>query len=72
VDAIVVDRPAAEGYIETQGQMKALEESLTGIQGLAFAFPAGSDLIHPINAAMSALMASGRWDETYIKWFESE
>jgi polar amino acid transport system substrate-binding protein len=73
VDAIAVDRPAAEGYTETyQGQVKTLEESISGIQGLAFAFPAGSDLIHPINAAMSALMASGRWDETYIKWFETE
>jgi len=72
VDAVVVDRPAAEGFIETQGRMVTLEESLAGIEGLAFAFPPGSDLIHPINAAMAALMASGRWDELYAKWFESD
>ncbi len=71
VDAVVVDRPAAEGYIEARGNMKTLAESLSGQQGLAFAFPPGSDLVHPINAAMSALQASGRWDEIYKKWFES-
>ncbi len=72
VDAVVVDRPAAEGFIETQGGLMTIEESLTGIQGLAFAFPPGSDLIHPINAAMAALMASGRWDENFATWFETE
>ncbi|NWG15977.1 MAG: transporter substrate-binding domain-containing protein [Chloroflexi bacterium] len=72
VDAVVVDRPAAEGYIAERGAMKTLAESLSGIQGLAFAFPPGSDLVHPFNAAMAALMASGRWDEVYIKWFETE
>ena len=71
-DAVVVDRPAAEGYIETQGNLKTLDESLTGIQGLAFAFPPGSDLVEPINAAMWALQANGVWDEIFAKWFESE
>lgn len=73
VDAVVVDRPAAEGWIEERsGAMKTLPESLAGIEGLAFAFPPGSDLIKPINAAMSALEASGRWEEVYVKWFGTE
>ncbi|MCS7072131.1 MAG: transporter substrate-binding domain-containing protein, partial [Anaerolinea sp.] len=70
VDAVVVDRPAAEGYIEARGGLKTIEESLSGIQGLAFAFPPGSDLIEPINAAMQALMDSGRWQQIYVRWFE--
>lgn len=70
IDAVVVDRPAAEGYIEARGDMMTLEESLSGIQGLAFAFPPGSDLVEPINAAMSALQESGRWDKIYRRWFE--
>jgi len=70
VDAVVVDRPAAEGYIESQGNMVTLEESLAGIEGLAFAYPPGSDLVEPINAAMWALQATGVWDEIYAKWFE--
>ncbi len=69
VDAVVVDRPAAEGYIEAQGGLRTLDESLSGIQGLAFAFPTGSDLIEPINAAMDHLIASGRWDQIYNRWF---
>jgi polar amino acid transport system substrate-binding protein len=69
VDAVVVDRPAAEGYIEAQGGLMTVEESLSGIQGLAFAFPPGSDLIDPINAAMDALIASGRWDQIFARWF---
>ena len=71
VDAVVVDRPAAEGYIETQGGLRALDESLSGVQGLSFAFPPGSDLIEPINAAMDWLLATGVWDDIYVKWFES-
>ena len=71
VDAVVVDRPAAEGYIEAQGGLKTLPESLNGIEGLAFAFPPGSKLVLPVNAAMSALQASGAWDEIYNKWFNA-
>jgi polar amino acid transport system substrate-binding protein len=70
VDAVVIDRPAARGYIEAQGGLRALDESLTGVQGLAFAFPKGSDLVEPINAAMTAMMESGRWDQLYVRWFE--
>ena len=71
VDAVVVDRPAAEGYIEAQGGLMTVEESLSGIQGLSFAFPTGSDLIDPINAAMNRLIETGVWDDIYIKWFVS-
>ena len=72
VDAVAVDRPAAEGWIETQGGLMTIDESISGIQGLSFAFPPGSDLVLPINAAMSALEATGVWEEIYVKWFESE
>lgn len=71
VDAVVVDRPAAEGFA-AQGGLVTLSESLSGIQGLAFAYPPGSDLVYPINAAMSALQASGKWDEIFAKWFGGE
>ncbi len=70
VDAVVVDRPAADGLVRERGAMRTLEESLTGIEGLAFAFPIGSDLVEPVNAAMTALTESGRWDQLYTRWFE--
>ncbi len=69
VDAVEIDRPAAEGYIKTTEGIKTIEESLTGIQGLSFPMTKGSDLVYPFNAAISALEASGRWDEVFDKWF---
>ena len=66
---MVVDRPSAEGYIAQRGGLKTIEESLSGIQGLAFAFPPGSDLVEPINAAMQAMMATGTWDDIFMRWF---
>ena len=71
VDAVEVDRPAAEGFILAQGGMKTLEESLSGVEGLAFAYPKGSDLVAPINAAMAAMEADGTWDDIYHMWFDS-
>jgi len=70
-DAVVVDRPAAEGYIEAQGGMMTLAESLNGTEGLAFAFPKGSELVDPINQAMAAMEADGTWDDIYHKWFDA-
>jgi len=69
VDAVVVDRPAAQGYLATTGGLKILDEAISPPKGLAFAYPPGSDLVHPVNAAMSALRASGKWDEIFVKWF---
>ena len=69
VDAVVVDRPAAEGFIVTQGGLMTLEESISGIQGLAFAFPSGSDLVEPINAAKAAMEADGTWSDIFNVWF---
>ncbi|HVU10787.1 MAG TPA: transporter substrate-binding domain-containing protein [Phototrophicaceae bacterium] len=70
-DAVDVDRPAAEGYITAQGGMKTLKESLNGTEGLAFAFPKGSDLVAPIDAAMASMEADGTWDAIYHKWFDT-
>lgn len=75
VDAVVMDRPAAKGYISNPdfaNKLKDLPDSLAGVEGLAFAYPKGSSLVNPINAAMSALQASGRWDEVYKKWFSQQ
>ncbi|MBZ0290681.1 MAG: transporter substrate-binding domain-containing protein [Anaerolineae bacterium] len=69
VDAVVIDRPPANGFMEAQGGMKTFPESLAGIEGISFPMTPGSDLIAPFNAAISALQANGRWDEVYNKWF---
>ena len=71
VDAVEVDRPSALGYLETTAGLKILDNVTLATQGLAFAFPTGSDLIEPINAAMTHMMESGRWDQLYTRWFET-
>jgi len=71
VDAVVVDRPAAEGFIITQGGLKTVGEKLAGVEGLAFAYPKGSDLVAPVNAAMASMEADGTWDAIYHKWFDN-
>ena len=69
VDAVVIDGPAGQGFIDAQGGLMMLDDVLSGTQGLSFPMTPGRDLIQPFNAAMSALKASGRWTETCIKWF---
>jgi polar amino acid transport system substrate-binding protein len=72
VDAVIVDRPAAVGYIEAQGGLQTLEAPLGTLNFLSFAYPPGSDeLIRSINAAMSAMMWDGTWDEINARWFGS-
>jgi len=66
---VVVDRPAAEGYIMAQGSMKTLAESLAGIEGLPSPSE-GHDLVEPINAAMAYLQSTGRWDKIFTRWFK--
>ena len=72
VDAVLIDRPVAEGFIEAQGGLMTLESSIGDQRGLAFAFPSGSDLVEPVNAAMAAMQADGTWDDIYEVWFASE
>ncbi|MEP7293906.1 MAG: ABC transporter substrate-binding protein, partial [Chloroflexota bacterium] len=70
VDAVVVDRPAADGFATSTGGIRTLDESLAVDRGLAFAFPPGSDLVEPFNAAKAYLESTGRWQQIYIRWFE--
>jgi polar amino acid transport system substrate-binding protein len=69
VDGVVIDQPAALGYIAAnKGKLKYLDELLTS-EDLGFVFKKGSDLVGPINAALSAMKADGTLDKLYQKWF---
>jgi len=69
VDAVVIDEPAALGYIAVNpGQLKIAGERFTS-EALGFVFQQGSDLIEPANAALAALKADGTWDGLFTKWF---
>jgi polar amino acid transport system substrate-binding protein len=69
VDAVIIDQPAALGFIAAnKGQLKFLDELLTS-EDLGFVFQQGSDLIDPVNAALAAMKADGTLDALYQKWF---
>jgi len=70
VDAVVTDSSAARALVaEYPGQITVLEESLTGEDRLAFAFPPGSSLVTPVNEAIRALQENGTLDLLYTKWW---
>ncbi len=69
VDAVIMDQPAAMGFIAAnKGKLKFLPELLTS-EDLGFVFKKGSDLVAPVNAALDAMKASGDLDALYQKWF---
>jgi polar amino acid transport system substrate-binding protein len=69
VDAVIIDQPAALGFIAAnKGKLKITGDLLTS-EDLGFVFQQGSDLIDPINAALAAMKADGTLDALYQKWF---
>ncbi len=69
VDGVVIDQPAALGFMAAnKGKMKFLDELLTS-EDLGFVYKQGSDLVGPVNAALAAMKASGDLDKLYQKWF---
>jgi len=68
VDGVVIDAVAAAGYmLANEGQMKIGAE-LTSGELLAFAFPPGSDLVMPVNAALRSMQEDGTLDTLNKKW----
>jgi polar amino acid transport system substrate-binding protein len=69
VDAVIIDQPAALGFMAAnKDKLKIVGDLLTS-EALGFVFKQGSDLIAPVNAALAELQANGKMDELYQKWF---
>jgi polar amino acid transport system substrate-binding protein len=69
VDAVVIDEPAAMGFIAAnKGKLKIVGERLTS-EDLGFVFQKGSPLIEPVNQALAAMKKDGTLDALYKKWF---
>jgi polar amino acid transport system substrate-binding protein len=67
-DGVVIDNISALGFMEeNEGKLKVLGQ-LTSDEQLGFAFPPGSDLVEPVNAALESMMADGTLDELNKKW----
>jgi peptide/nickel transport system substrate-binding protein len=70
VDAVIIDTVAATGFMnENPGRLKVVGDPLSPYDPLAFAFPPGSDLIGPVNAALAEMEADGTLDALYQAWF---
>ncbi len=73
VDAVIMDEEAAKGFAEQNaGEIKLLEEAVTGAEELGFVFPPGSELADPVSYAIGALEADGTLDELYDKYWGEE
>ncbi|NKM57148.1 transporter substrate-binding domain-containing protein [Rhizobium anhuiense] len=69
VDVVLTDGTAGKGYVDASGgALKLIGEPL-GTEDFGFIFPKGSDLVAPVNAAISALKADGTLDGLNKKWF---
>jgi polar amino acid transport system substrate-binding protein len=69
VNGVVIDDTAGVGYVGVNAdKIKLLPEKLVG-QQLGFAFPKGSALVQPFNAAIAAMKADGTLDALAKKWF---
>ncbi len=69
VDAVIMDNIASAGIMDVNaGELKIVGDPLTS-DALGFAFPTGSDLVEPVNAALDELRENGVLDEIYEKWF---
>ncbi len=69
IDAVVIDDLAGQGYVGVNADALRLLPGALVSQELGFAFPKGSALVEPFNAALAAMRADGRLDELAEKWF---
>jgi polar amino acid transport system substrate-binding protein len=68
IDGVMIDNVAGFGYMQAnEGKMKVAAEIKTG-EVLAFVFPAGSDLVGPVNAALRAMQEDGTLDQINTQW----
>ncbi|UIK05154.1 transporter substrate-binding domain-containing protein [Neorhizobium galegae] len=68
VDLVLTDSTAGDGYVKASGgSLKLIGEPL-GTEDFGFIFKKGSDLVSPVNAAITAQKADGTLDALNKKW----
>ncbi|QDP41396.1 transporter substrate-binding domain-containing protein [Radiobacillus deserti] len=73
LDAVLYDLPNVTYYIKENApdKLKTVGDVLEG-QPYGIAFPKDSELVDPVNEALSTLKEDGTYDEIYKKWFGTE
>jgi polar amino acid transport system substrate-binding protein len=69
VDAVVVDDETAQALAAAYDAVRVIEQPLTGEDRLALAFPPGSNLVEPVNAAIRALQDDGTLAQLHARWW---
>ena len=64
-----MDATSARGYIGADPDAFKQIGGPLGTEEFGFIFPPGSDLVEPVNAAITAMKADGTIDELNQKWF---
>lgn len=72
VDAVIMDETAGQGYVGTSGEQLELIGDPIKSDQLGFIFPKGSDLVQPVNAALSEMRSNGKLDELAQKYFSAD
>lgn len=72
VDAVIMDETAGQGYVGQDSEKLALIGDPIKSDQLGFIFPKGSDLVQPVNAALSEMRTSGKLDELAKKYFSAD
>ncbi len=69
IDAVIIDEVAGQGYMgENADALKLVGPSMSSDQ-LGFIYPKGSDLVDPVNQALSAMKADGFLAELNLQYF---
>ncbi len=69
VDLVLTDATAGAGYVEANPDVFKLVGEPMASEDFGFIFPRGSDLVAPINAAITEMRADGTLDALDVKWF---
>ncbi len=72
VDAVMIDNVAGLGYVGVNADQLKITGEAVQSEELGFIFGKGSPLVAPIDAAIEEMIADGKLDELYQKWFETE
>lgn len=69
IDAVIIDEVAGQGYLgENADALKLVGPSMSSDQ-LGFIYPKGSDLVDPVNQALSALKNDGTLEALNLQYF---
>ncbi|MBC7152656.1 MAG: transporter substrate-binding domain-containing protein [Rhizobium sp.] len=69
VDLVLTDGTAGKGYVDASNGGLKLVGGPLGSEDFGFIFTKGSDLVAPVNAAITAMKADGTLDALNKKWF---